>query len=377
MKQSQLIWLLIFVAAGVFLAWRLSTTDMGRVWHYPVNNVHEQHVDDGSWSAVDLPPSEKHQLHDSADLQEGQAGWNTWGVVKNRDAYDASFGLSLTAAGLDPELANDPVGALAVIDGDPSLTDAQRVALQTVAYQASSIEVSTGRTIGLWLSAFFTLCIMSFLYRDNPFYKFAEAVVIGASAAYVMAVGFWTMLVKNLFSNLAPGLMRDTFIPGLPADFEFNGWYLVPAVFIVFLLWRLMPVGGWISRWPLAFFIGITAGLRLIAHLEADFMAQISATMIPLWVSVQDAAGSMMLWDSIWASFTNIIIIVATMTGLVYFFFSVEHKGAVGRAARVGIWFLMITFGASFGYTVMGRIALLAERLQYLFGNWLHLTPPT
>ena len=39
------------------------------------------------------------------------------------------------------------------------------------------------RTIGLWVAAFFTLAIFSFLYRDNPFYKFAEATVVGVSAA--------------------------------------------------------------------------------------------------------------------------------------------------------------------------------------------------
>ena len=41
----------------------------------------------------------------------------------------------------------------------------------------------------------------------------------------------------------------------------------------VMLLWRLAPKGGWISRWPLAFFIGATAGFRLIGYMEADFVA--------------------------------------------------------------------------------------------------------
>ena len=42
----------------------------------------------------------------------------------------------------------------------------------------------------------------------------------------------------------------------------------------------------------------------------------------------------------------------------------------------MGIWFLMITFGAAFGYTVMGRIALLAIRLEFLFDDWLWLIDP-
>ena len=40
-------------------------------------------------------------------------------------------------------------------------------------------------------------------------------------------------------------------------------------------------------------------------------------------------------------------------------------------AANLGIIFLMLGFGASFGYTVMSRISLLIGRFQYLLGPWL------
>jgi hypothetical protein len=49
-----------------------------------------------------------------------------------------------------------------------------------------------------------------------------------------------------------------------------------------------------------------------------------------------------------------------------YFYFSREHKGAFGRVARLGIYFLMISFGASFGFAVMGRISLLIGRFVQL-----------
>jgi hypothetical protein len=53
-----------------------------------------------------------------------------------------------------------------------------------------------------------------------------------------------------------------------------------------------------------------------------------------------------------------------------------DHRGWYGRVARVGVWYLMITFGASFAFTVMGRIALLASRLEFLFDDWLWLIDP-
>ncbi len=69
----------------------------------------------------------------------------------------------------------------------------------------------------------------------------------------------------------------------------------------------------------------------------------------------------------------NLVLIVGTLTGLVYFYFSKEHKGVLGGAAKIGIYFLMITFGACFGYTVMSRMSLLIGRLYFLFGDWLGL----
>jgi hypothetical protein len=69
----------------------------------------------------------------------------------------------------------------------------------------------------------------------------------------------------------------------------------------------------------------------------------------------------------------NWIIFLGVFCGLIYFYFSKEHKGAFGFASRIGVWILMITFGASFGYTVMGRISLLVGRLTFLFHDWLGL----
>ena len=51
---------------------------------------------------------------------------------------------------------------------------------------------------------------------------------------------------------------------------------------------------------------------------------------------------------------------------LFYFFFSVEHTGPGKLVSRAGIMFLMISFGAGFGYTVMARMSLLIGRLTDL-----------
>ncbi len=62
---------------------------------------------------------------------------------------------------------------------------------------------------------------------------------------------------------------------------------------------------------------------------------------------------------------------MGVVSALVYFYFSKEHKGVLGSTARLGIWFLMVSFGAAFGYTVMARISLLIGRMEFLIDGWL------
>ena len=57
-------------------------------------------------------------------------------------------------------------------------------------------------TLGIWLGAFFTLCILSFLYKDNPFYKLAEHVFVGISAGYGVALEFQNVFLPNLWRPL-------------------------------------------------------------------------------------------------------------------------------------------------------------------------------
>ena len=233
-------------------------------------------------------------------------------------------------------------------------------------------EFSISRTVGLWLSAFFTLAILSFLYRDNVFYKIAESVMVGFSAAWAMVgAGFWEAIVPKLMANLAPGLVRGWALPRLEQSREANLIYLVPLFLGIMLLCRLAPRGGWIARWPLAFVVGTYAGIKLISSLDADFVNQIRSTIIPLIVIVQEGR------IDLWASLRNVGIVCGVLACLTYFFFSLEHRGTAGRIARVGVWYLMITFGASFALTVMGRIALLASRIEFLFDDWLWLIDPT
>lgn len=216
-------------------------------------------------------------------------------------------------------------------------------------------------TLLLWIDAALTLMILSFLYKDNAFYKFAEHLFVGVSAAYWMVVGFWDHLVPNLFGKLFPGILSGV-IPSL-ANQQPEYHYVIPALFGLLLLTRLVDRWAWLSRWSLAFIVGGSAGFNLPRFLDSDFITQVQSTMIPLVVF---ESGGL----AIGTTLSHLVLVIGVICGLVYFFFSLEHTGIVGKISRVGIWTLMITFGASFGYTVMARISLLIGRVESL-GAWL------
>jgi hypothetical protein len=201
--------------------------------------------------------------------------------------------------------------------------------------------------IGTWIAAGLTLAIFSFLYRDNPAYKFAEHLYVGVSAAfavlYTWAFDIWPMLVEPMI--LGRGVTD-------PVD----RWILiVPACFGLLMLARWIPRVAWLSRWAISLTVGIAAGLGITGQIQGILLPQIRGTLLPM------------------NSIDNIILVVGVITTLVYFYFSVEHKGLVKAGARIGVVFIMASFGASFGYTVMARISLLIGRLNFLVTDWLHL----
>ena len=234
----------------------------------------------------------------------------------------------------------------------------------TVGEQSTQTTQTTFKGFWTWVGAFFTICIMSFLYDDNPFYKFAEHVFVGVSAAYWMVLGFWNVIVPNLFGKLTPNLVSGV-IEGVAGN-KPQIQYIIPLLLGLLLLLRLSSKLGIYSRWSLAFIVGTTAGLNFVQYLKSDFMHQIASSIVP-FVAMPDGSFSLA------ATLGNWVIFVGVLCGLVYFFFSKEHSGAFGVASRVGIWVLMISFGASFGFTVMGRIALLVGRMEYILGDWLNL----
>ena len=239
-----------------------------------------------------------------------------------------------------------------------------------------------------WLVVFFTLSILSFLIDDNPIYKAAEHLFAGASAGYGVVIAYWEYIRPSLLSKLWPhkdgisegsllidiwysiydifyqittlfGLVDPILLTesgiaiGLEEESAISFSYIIPLILGLLMLARLIPKLSWVARYSIAYIVGVFAGLRAFSMVQSDIFIQIRGF-------------TQLVVSDVFSVISSLILVIGTVCALFYFFFSKQHDGLIGKISKVGIWTLMISFGAAFGYTVMARISLLIGRFDKL-----------
>lgn len=205
---------------------------------------------------------------------------------------------------------------------------------------------------GIIVAVGFTLAIYSFLYKDNPVFKIAENLFVGVTLGYTIITVWYNVLKPEVYDGLV--------VPFFTAEAPKYSLF-IPAILGCLMLTRFSRRYSWLSRWAFAFVVGLGAGSAIPRIISSLIIQQVKPTLRPVFVGE----------ETIWSSISTLLILLGVISVLIYFFFSTEHKGAVGKFSRIGIVFLMISFGASFGYTVMARMSLLIGRLQFLLRDWL------
>lgn len=202
---------------------------------------------------------------------------------------------------------------------------------------------------GVWIAAGLTLFIFSFLYKDNPFFRVAEHLYMGVGLAWHIQVVVYKLLIPQVWDPFKKALENSDYIT--------ISMTLIPTILGLSLITQFIPKYSWISRYGFTFMMGYAAGLALPAGLTTDFINQILGTVEPFANILNLTTGQLI---------NAIIMLVGAVSVLFYFFFSVEHTKGIKKISNVGIYFLMIYFGASFGNTVMARFSLLYGRFDLL-----------
>ncbi len=223
---------------------------------------------------------------------------------------------------------------------------------------ADAVLFATGRHaadkegIGVMVAAGVTIGMYSFLYKDNPIFKAVEHIYVGVSAGYILTLAWYNTFLPDVINPLVFPRMGE----------ERDLVKLAPLTLGVLMLMRLSSKYGWYSRISFAFVIGFSSGIAIPNYIDTIIFRQLKYSVAPF------AAAS-----GFFDYFNAAVILVGTLSVLMYFWFSVERRGVLKPVSKTGVYFLMVCFGASFGYTIMARLSLLVERIAFLMSDWLKL----
>jgi hypothetical protein len=197
----------------------------------------------------------------------------------------------------------------------------------------------------IWISAILTLGIFSFLYKENPFYRVCEHLFVGIANGYSITFTWHRILMPTLIDPVGHGQRL---------------WLILIAIIGALYFTRFIPKISWLVRIPIAVVMGYGAGASIPRGIDASIVEQVRATVV-----TRSTFAS--VYNGIWA----LVILIGVIATISYFFFSRERKGILKPLSYTGIIFIMVGFGASFGYTVMARISLLIGRMTFLLRDWL------
>ena len=212
-----------------------------------------------------------------------------------------------------------------------------------------SIEVISG-FIGLIL----TLLVFSYLIGDNPLFRFAIYLFIGASAGYAAVAAWHYVLMPKLFSQL-----------GDPNRLLLM---VIPLVLSISLLAKLSPRISWIGNFAMAVLVGVGAATAIGGALIGTLVPQTQAAMNAFDLGAATGA------DIFLTLFQATVLLVGTVLTLAAFHFTVGRApdGSARRnftlegLSRAGRVFVSITFGVLFAGVYMAALTAMIERLSTL-----------
>lgn len=203
------------------------------------------------------------------------------------------------------------------------------------------MQISTN--IWQWISVACVFGMWSLpLYKDNPFYRVCQNVFVGSCAGHAIGIAVGN-IVNYGFQPLGQGKLD----------------LLIPIILGLMLYTRFFPGIAWLSRWPVAFLVGVGVGQTIYTSLRSQIIKQSIAAMTKF--PGQDLASSL----------NGLISLIGLLAILTYFLFTVPQSRFVKGMSQLGRWMMMVTFGVGFGNVVSGRLSVLLGELLKIFGDWL------
>jgi hypothetical protein len=200
--------------------------------------------------------------------------------------------------------------------------------------------------VGIWIGALLAIFMTSVLFKDSPFYRLAEAILVGGAVGNSLVYG-----IKNISELTTASINKGNFL------------VVIPFLMGLLMFTRLSPKATY--RWPSIYAIcvltGIGTGLAFRGVISSQVLIPLSQSIVPI-IGVDPKK-----------TFDNIILIITTFTSILYFIFTAKEKGTVKYLNKVARYGMMIAFGSAMGSKVITFCASYLGVVSYILSDWLGL----
>jgi hypothetical protein len=194
-----------------------------------------------------------------------------------------------------------------------------------------------------------TFLILSYLLWDNPLYRLALHLFVGA-------------LIGYSFGIVLRDVLYDMMLTKLPSD----PLLVIPLVLGILLFFKGFPRQAYIGNFSIAYLIGVGTAVALSGALLGAIVPQVEATGRAL-SSASQASFRFGLLD-------GLTIVIGTVCTLMAFTFTASKRSGLAgvwtRLVRaigwVGRIFLIFAFGVAFAGALTASLSIFIGRVQYI-----------
>ncbi len=213
----------------------------------------------------------------------------------------------------------------------------------------------------IWMIVSFvlTLMILSYIIGDNPLFRIASYIFVGAAAGYVAVIVIYQVIIPRLIFPLMSGDIGQMAIT------------VIPLVLAVLLFTKFIPRYSRLGNVSMAFLVGAGAAVMIGGAVIGTLFTQVAAS-----INLFDPAAAVANPGGIGMQLLQGIVIVGgTVSTLAYFHFGVKprtnqppQRGTIVQLlAVVGEFFIAVTLGALFSGVFAAALTALIERLGFLW----------
>lgn len=221
------------------------------------------------------------------------------------------------------------------------------------------MQISSG-LISAAISFIFTIFILSYLIGDNPLFRAAVYVFVGATAGYVAAVAWNEVINPALIQPILSGSIFES-----PGQAIVVG---IPLLGSLLLLFKVSPRLSFLGQLPMAYLAGVGAAVTIGGAILGTLLPQVSATFDNFDLISADVSGI----DTAFMFLNGVVVLIGVIGTLVYFQFgatqtadgSANRNPVVNILAWIGRVYIAITFGVLFAGVYMAALTALIERMD-------------